>query len=230
MHIAFFDLDKTLIAKNSASLWIRSELRGGYVSRRTALRGFAWIAKYHLGAADLEPALRYAVRLMSGQLERDLHERTRLFFEREVRHLYRPGALRALELHRSQGHRLVLLTTSSNYLCQEVCADLGLDDHISNRFEVDENGRYTGSPVEPLCFGPGKVVLAEAYARHLGTTLEQCTFYSDSTSDLPMLEAAGTRVVVNPDQRLRRIARRLGWPIVDWGEARRAFTRAPVTT
>jgi phosphoserine phosphatase len=98
-----------------------------------------------------------------------------------------------------------------------VCHDLGLDACVCNRFEVDAQGRYTGRAHEPLCFGPGKVVLAERYAAGCGVPLAACTFYSDSHSDLPMLEAVGSPVVVDPDPRLRRLARQRGWPIEDWG-------------
>lgn len=217
MRFAFFDLDKTLIARNSATLWIKSELRDGHISRRTALRGLGWIVKYHFGAAEMDYALRNAVGLMTGLMERDLIERTARFFQRDIRSLYRRGALEAVERHRNAGDRLVLLTSSSSYLSELVCRDLRLHDYLSNRFEVDHDGRYTGLPVEPLCFGPGKVTLAQAYLQARGATFEHCTFYSDSLSDLPMLEAAGERVVVNPDPRLRREAKRRGWPVVDWG-------------
>jgi HAD superfamily hydrolase (TIGR01490 family) len=218
MAIAFFDLDRTLIAKNSASLWVRSELRGGHITRRTALRGLSWILKYHLGAADMDHALRHAVALLTGMREADLHQRTREFHARDIRGLYRPGALAALEEHRAAGDAVVLLTTSSNYLCEEVCRDLAFDGYLCNRFEVDDAGRYTGRPLEPLCYGPGKVTLAADYARARKVELEACVFYSDSHSDLPMLAAVGRPVVVNPDPRLKRAAKRRGWTVVDWGK------------
>ena len=68
-----------------------------------------------------------------------------------------------------------------------------------------------------LCFGPGKVVLAERYAATQGSSVRTCAFYSDSLSDLPMLEAAAQPMVVHPDVRLRRLARKRGWRILDWG-------------
>ena len=111
----------------------------------------------------------------------------------------------------------MLLSSSSCYLGQAVSRELAFDDYVCNRFEVDDAGRYTGRLFEPLCFGPSKVVLAERYVREHGVGLDACTFYSDSHSDLPMLEAVGHPVVVDPDPRLRRHARQRGWPVQDWG-------------
>jgi HAD superfamily hydrolase (TIGR01490 family) len=219
MPLAFFDFDKTLISRNSATLWLRFELEGGRITRLRALHALAWVLRYSLGAADLEEPIRRTVATLVGQREDEMRERARLFYERMVRHLYRPGALAAVGEHRGAGDRLVLLTSSSNYVSELVCRDLGLDDFICNRFEVDERGCYTGRPVEPLCFGPGKVSLAERYAGSCGERLADCAFYTDSSSDLPMLEAVGRPVAVHPDPRLRRVARRRGWPALDWGES-----------
>jgi len=218
MAVAFFDLDKTLISRNSASLWIRSELRGGHITRRIALRGMGYIVQYHLGMTQMEHALRYAVSILTGLREADIVARTRAFYEAEVAQLYRPGAREAVERHRAAGDRLVLCTTSSSYLSEAVCAELDLETALCNRFEVDDDGRYTGRAFEPLCFGPGKVALAQRWLVQNGERLEDAVFYSDSTSDLPMLEAVAHPVVVNPDVRLRRVARRRGWSLEDWGE------------
>ena len=218
MPVAFFDLDRTLISRNSATLWVRAELRGGFISRRTALRALAWVVRYQLGAADMEVPLRAAVSLVTGMREADIEARTRSFYARDVAHLYRPGGLEAIARHRARGDRLVLLTTSSSYLAAAVADHLRLDGFVCNRMEVDDDGRYTGRPIEPLCFGPGKVELARAYLRGLGAELSSCAFYSDSFSDVPMLDVVGEPAAINPDLRLRRLARRRGWPVLDWGE------------
>ncbi len=218
MAIAFFDLDLTLLSENSGRLWIRSELREGYVTRRKAAQAAIWLLRYRLGLGDLRPALREAIATLAETPERDLRARTWAFYEREVKHLVRPGAWAALDAHRDDGERLVLLTTSSNYLSEPVGEALGLDDLLCNRSEVLD-GLFTGAPREPLCYGSGKVELAGDYAAARGVELADCAFYTDSISDLPMLEAVGRPVVVHPDPKLRRCASARGWPIVDWGTA-----------
>jgi HAD superfamily hydrolase (TIGR01490 family) len=222
MGVAFFDLDRTVISRNSATLWIQFELAEGRISWRQALRAGAWVLRYSLGAVDLAEPIRRTVAALAGQNEAEVAARTARFHAQAVRPLYRPGVAAALARHRAAGDRLVLLTSSSNYVGEAVCRDLALDACVCNRFEIDAQGRYTGRAREPLCFGPGKVILAERYATACGVRLAACTFYSDSHSDLPMLEAVGSPVVVAPDPRLRRHARRCGWPIEDWGVPPRA--------
>lgn len=218
-RLAFFDLDKTLISRNSATLWIRFELSAGRVTRWQALQALAYVVRYNLGSVDLADAIRRSVATIAGQPEVEVRERAQVFYERLVRPLYRPGARTAIDAHRRAGDRLVLLTSSSNYMSEMVCRDLGIDDYVCNRFEVDAAGCYTGRAVEPLCFGAGKVQLATRHAERLGFSLADAAFYTDSVSDLPMLEAVGRPVAVHPDPRLRRVAKRRGWELVDWGRA-----------
>lgn len=215
MRIAFFDLDRTVLAVNSATLWLRRELRLGHITRKSALRGAFWVGLYQLGFAAIEDALGQAVRTLAGVEESTLKERTLAFWREEVRAHIRPGARRTLEEHRARGDRLYLLTSSSSYLSEAACQELGFHGSLANRFEVDA-GVFTGRALAPLCYGPGKVAHAEELAAALGASLAESTFYTDSYSDLPMLEAVGTPVVVHPDPRLSRHARRLGWRVERW--------------
>lgn len=217
MRIAFFDLDKTLISRNSATLWIRFELAAGRVTRWQALQALGYIVRYNLGRVDIEDAIRQSVVTIAGQPEDEMRARAEAFYDARIRPLFRPGGRAAIEAHRRAGDRLVLLTSSSNYVSARVCADLALDEYLCNRFEVDGDGRYTGRPVEPLCYGAGKLVLATRCAAAHGVPLSACAFYTDSFADLPLLEAVGEPVAVHPDPRLRRHARRRGWPIRYWG-------------
>ncbi|MCB9760369.1 MAG: HAD-IB family hydrolase [Alphaproteobacteria bacterium] len=217
MSIAFFDFDKTLIHQNSGSLWVRAELRGGYIGWGMAARATWWIARYHLGLSGLDEAVLDAVATLAGQRESDIRARTDRFYDAEVKPLFRPAAILTLQQHRAAGDRLVLLSTTSNYLAERVGMDLRMDALLCNRFEVDDHGVFTGRPDGPLCFGDGKLVHARAYAASLGVPLSETSFYTDSFTDLPVMEAVGRPVAVNPDPRLRREATRRGWPVVDWG-------------
>ena len=214
------DLDKTLLAHNSATTWVVSEFKAGRMSTLQALRGYYWIVRYQLGTVDLATVYRDAVRMYAGALEEEVLARTVDFYRAKVRGMYRPGARDALEWHRERGDLVVLLTSSSNYLSEMVSEELGLDGVICNRFEVDGQGRFTGRALEPLCVGDGKRVLAEKFAGQHHISMSKCTFYTDSVSDLPAMLALGHPVAVNPDPRLRREALARGWDVVDWGQPR----------
>ena len=217
MGVAFFDLDKTLLKRNSGSLWLKHELRHRQVSAWQGLRAFWWLVQYSAGFVELEGGLRIAVEYLRGKEEDEMRTRVHRWYDDEIKDLYRPGGQAALARHRDEGHRLVLLTSASNYLSERVADELQLDGYLCNRFEVDPEGRYTGRSLGTLCYGKGKLALAEAYVGEHGVSLEDCAFYTDSMADLSVLEAVGDPVCVNPDPRLRRIARSRGWPIRDWG-------------
>ncbi len=216
MPIAFFDLDRTLLPVNSAWLWLRYELERGYISWSNVAYATTWLTAYHLGIGSLDKPLREAIASYTGDAASDLRERTRDFYELKLAGTYRPGGLRSLDEHRRAGEPVVLLTTSSTYLSELVAAELDLDGYLCNAFEEDPSGRLTGRAVEPLCYGQGKVAAAVRFAKQHDCGLVDCTFYSDSVSDLPMLDAVGHPVVVDPDPRLRRLARQRGWPTVAW--------------
>jgi HAD superfamily hydrolase (TIGR01490 family) len=216
VSIAFFDFDETLIVGNSGNLWIRRELRSGNINRLQALRAASWMVRYRLGFASMEEALRTAIRSLAGTPEQALRQRTRDFYEEEVRQLYRSGARAAVDHHRSLGEACVLLTASSLYLSELVSAELRLDGVLCTRFRV-RDGVHTGESEGEVCFGAAKLRYAQEYAQRRGVSLAACTFYTDSYTDLPVLEGVGRPVVVNPDRRLRREAKSRGWRVVEWG-------------
>jgi HAD superfamily hydrolase (TIGR01490 family) len=215
--IAFFDLDKTILSVNSGSLWVRREVALGHLSKRTALKAMAWLARYHFGFASAEAMVAEAVSHLVGTPAAAIKDRTERFFVEEVRQTYRPGALEAIAQHRKEGTRLVMLTSSSNYLAELVAQELRFDAVLCNQLEVDARGLHTGQVVGGVCFGPGKLPFAQAEADRARASMRESVFYTDSYSDLTVLEAVGGPVAVNPDPRLRRLALKRGWRTVDWG-------------
>ena len=213
---AFFDLDRTLLDMNSSTLWAMHELRGRSISLRQFGRVLVWNALYHLSLIDIETAFREAVGHYRGRLYDDLEAETRAWFARDVAHHIRPGAAQALRDHRHQGHRLVLLTSASAFAARAARDTWELDDFLSNDFPTDDRGRLDGSFVTPLCYGPGKVERARAWASERDVDLATSYFYTDSYSDAPMLRVVGNPRVISPDPRLSREARQRGWPILQW--------------
>ena len=216
MTIAFFDIDRTLLSANSAKLWVRHELKRGAMRRRTAARGALWMALYGLGATRLDGALRAAALDLIGQPEAPLIEEVERFYRLLVRPTIRDAARRAVEAHRQRSEPVVLLTSSSNYIAELLREELGAQGYSSNRLLTDESGRFDGRFDEPLCFGAGKIWHARRWAERFDVPLQRCAFYTDSYSDLPLLKLVRSPRVVSPDPRLRREARRQGWPLLDW--------------
>jgi len=214
--VAFFDLDRTIIDVNSGVLYARSELRHGRISRFQMFQSLVWSALYHFDLVDLDRAFRVALSHYKGLPDAELRDRTTRWFEADVTTRIRPGAVQAIRHHQQAGHPCVVLTNSSSYAAEVACRRFGLDDWLANHFVQDSGGRLTGDYEAPLCYGAGKVVRAQKWADERGYSLQHSYFYTDSRSDLPMLEAVGFPIVVHPDPRLRRIARKRRWPIQMW--------------
>jgi HAD superfamily hydrolase (TIGR01490 family) len=115
--------------------------------------------------------------------------------------------------HREAGHVLALLTSATRYLAEPLGADLGIEHHLVSQLVV-RDGRFTGEVVQPVCYGRGKVYWAERFAAEHGVDLAASFFYTDSITDLPLLDRVGHPRVVHPDPRLRRLAQRRGWQVL----------------
>ena len=213
---AFFDLDRTLIGVNSAYLYANYERRRGRISLRQFLQASFWMGLYHLSLIDMERAFAQAVRQYRGAHDEELDRITADFFHDQVVPTFQPGAEDALSFHRQQDHPLVLLTASSPYMSRLAADTWDLDHWLCNIFPTDEKGRLRGTFERPMCYGAGKVHRASRWAKRHDVDLSSSYFYTDSYSDLPMLEVVGFPRVVNPDPRLRRAAQQRDWPIEDW--------------
>jgi HAD superfamily hydrolase (TIGR01490 family) len=215
-HIgAFFDVDRTLVACNTGRLFLRDLRRRGEISFLRALRALGWMAKYHLSLIDLQVIAAQIAQQMRGKSESEFAERCKRWVEDEVLPLVVPGALRQIEKHRAEGHVLAVLSSSPTYVTRPLAQTLGIDEVLSTTFEV-EGDTFTGRLVGPACVGPGKIHWAQDLVARRGVDLAGSFFYTDSYTDMPMLEQVGNRVVVNPDPRLRMAAKKRGWPIQDW--------------
>jgi HAD superfamily hydrolase (TIGR01490 family) len=213
---ALFDLDRTLLDCNSGRLWVQSEWRNGRITMGRAVWAGWWLGRYSLGMDDgLDKVFAQAAITLKDEDEDAFSARVREWFDTEVRHRLRPGARAALDRHRAAGDRLVLATTSSSYAGRVACDFYGLDDLICTTFEV-EDGVFTGRILHSA-LGANKADRAREWAQASGFDLAECSFYTDSHSDLALMEIVGCPVAVNPDRVLARIARDRDWEIVDWG-------------
>ncbi len=212
---AFFDLDRTLVTVNTANLWLKHAFKTGTIRTRDLIIGLGQVALYHLNLLDSEAAAKRFMRLTAqGHSVAEAERIVRAWYSANVAHLYSRPALDAVEKHRSEGHPLVLLSSTSPFQGKLVVEQLKMHACLSTEFEI-EGDNLTGE-ITQFCHGKNKVFAAERYAEKAGVDLSKSYFYTDSASDLPMLERVGRPVAVNPDPQLKRRAKREGWPIVEW--------------
>ena len=210
---ALFDVDGTLLARHSATLYMSHLRRTGQVRRRDVVRTLYYLAQYKLGLLDVESAMAVSMRWVEGRDEAAMEADCRTWYAGQVRPWLYPEMAAIVASHRQAGHTTALLTSATRYLAEPLGADLGVTHHLVTRLRV-RDGRFTGEAVRPVCYGRGKVYWAERFAEQQGVDLAESYFYTDSITDLPVLERVGHPVIVHPDPRLRRVAQRRGWPVL----------------
>jgi HAD superfamily hydrolase (TIGR01490 family) len=213
---ALFDMDRTLVRLETGSLYVRYQREIGEATVRDLAQTMFWVAQYTLGILDAPKVAEKVLMAIRGMPETVLASRCDDWFGRYVeRHITCAGR-EAVRRHLGDGDLCAIVTGSSPYASWPLARRLGIPHVVSSVFEIDERGCFTGRPEQPLCLGAGKVERARRLAREQGFRLEDATFYSDSVSDLPLLDLVDEPVVVNPDPRLRRIAQKRGWRIERW--------------
>jgi len=212
---AFFDLDHTVLDGSSGVLFTRYMWRRGLMSTRQMLGIARAGLSYKLGGGDFRASSRVMMSLVAGIPDDEMWERARAWFEELIAPRITDEARRRIQQHREMNHHVALLSAATPYVNIPTAEALGLQaaDVICTRLEI-AGGVATGNVIEPICYGEGKVHWTREYAGERGIDLTRSFFYTDSYSDLPMLRVIGHPIAVNPDIRLRWLARREGWPIV----------------
>jgi HAD superfamily hydrolase (TIGR01490 family) len=209
--IAFFDMDYTTLDASSGLLYVNYLRQQKRLSPLLLLRIAWWTLLYKVSVIDVNSAVPKLLSYVEHQSASRLMAESYTWFDDMLKDHIAPRAVEKIDSHRRQAHRVVLISASSQFAVQPVAEYLQLDFLCTQL--IDLNDELTGQVVDPPCYGAGKVVWAQRYAAAHGAALRDSYFYTDSHSDRPLLDAVGHPVAVNPDTRLKRLARKRGWPI-----------------
>jgi HAD superfamily hydrolase (TIGR01490 family) len=216
---AFFDLDKTVIAKASVMAFSRPLYREGLLSRRVLARAL-WSQVVFARFGARAPALdRLRLRLL-GLAQGWEQERVRHVVGTTLLQVISPiiykGALDLIEEHKRAGRRVYIVSAAPREIVEPLAHHVGASEAIATEAAV-KDGKYTGDLLRYLDGAQKATAIREVAERH-GISLERSWAYTDSATDVPMLEAVGHPVAVNPDRALRRIAQMRGWPVLKFTE------------
>ncbi len=209
---AFFDLDKTLICENSGSLYMRYRYQRGEIGGLDLLKGLGAYLQYKVGVLDIRNWTKNMMVQFRGQSEAELDREARAWFEESVARTIYPRAIELLRQHEERGHVVAIVSGATKFVVRPVAERLGVRHLLYTRLEV-ENGCFTGRVIEPICFEEGKIYWIQQFIEEQGIDLAKSFFYTDSITDLPLLDLVGHPVAVNPDPLLYRTAVRRRWPI-----------------
>lgn len=211
---AFFDVDNTLHPGPSIEERFFFHLWGqGLVGFREFFHSLLFLIR-HVPPVTRQP-LREHKLYLNGKRPSVIHPLAKAFVEESILPRVSREAIKAVEGHRSLGHRLVLVTASLDFLVSPLAEWLRVDALVAARAERDED-TFTGRLLPPFPYGEGKRTLVEHHAREHGLDLSRSYFYGDSPGDRHVLGVVGNPRVVNPIRGMARIARQQGWPIVKW--------------
>ena len=229
MQAAFFDLDKTVIAKAAMLAFGPHLRRAGLLNRWLVVRAlWGQLVFRYLGADEsrMEKMRTAALRVCTGWDSEHVGALVDEALTEVIDPLVFDEAVELIETHRAAGRRIYLVSASPQEIVRPLARHLGVDDAIASRARIDSDGRYTGE-IEFYSAGEYKVEAMEAEARIHGLDLAESYAYSDSVTDLPMLEAVGHPVAVNPDRGLLRVALEREWEIRVFERPRPLSGRSP---
>jgi len=213
---AFFDLDRTLMSGSSGAQFGRAAFRSGMVSRAQMTRWAIEHLRFRLRGAtdrDTDELVEQIRGLLAGVPERSLKRMVPDLLAGILPRIY-PEMLEEVRAHQDAGRPAFIVSAAGHGVVELLADVLDMEGGIGSRYEVAPDGTYTGELVGGLNYGELKIAPMRRFAAEHELDLETSWAYSDSVSDLPMLELVGNPVAVNPDAELARIARERGWRVM----------------
>jgi HAD superfamily hydrolase (TIGR01490 family) len=217
---AFFDLDKTIIAKSSTLAFGRPFYQGGLINRRTVLRSAYAQFMFALAGADddqMERMRSFITAMCAGWDVTQVREIVNETLHDIIDPIVYDEAVELIAQHKRDGHEVVIVSTSGEEVVAPIGAMVGADHIVATQMVV-EQGRYTGE-IARYVYGPAKADAIRELATSRGYDLAECYAFSDSVTDVPMLETVGHPAAVNPDRALRKVANERGWPVLSFTNA-----------
>jgi len=212
---AFFDFDGTIIYGYSATKFLREQIKRGDVKYSQLPELMATMAKFSLGSMDFSAMMTETSSYLEGIKEEDYVAFGEQLYKKHIAKLIYPETRALIETHLKKGHTVALVSAATPYQVVPAARDLGITHVMCTHLQV-QDGKFTGQVVRPTCYGLGKVAAADKIAEAEGVDIGQSFFYSDSDEDIQLLEHVGNPRPLNPNNRLRAIARGRGWPVQEF--------------
>ena len=212
-YIAFYDLDHTILAGNSATPLVQEAHKRGVMTDRL-YRHAIWLSiLYKLNIGEPIKMINRMLFWLKCLPEASIMKLSQEIFENIIKETIRPEILETIREHRVQKAMVVLLSSATSPICQPVTNYLDLDEMICTRLE-SESGILTGHTHGKLVYGPEKKVRMLAYCHENNHDPREAWYYGNSHTDRYVMEAVGFPVAVSPDKKLLRITKRNNWPIL----------------
>jgi HAD superfamily hydrolase (TIGR01490 family) len=214
-YAVFFDLDRTVLSLNSGNLLVREAYRGELMTTKDLINALflSFLYKFSLRNTDL--IIESMGKWVKGLPVEKIQELSQKIVRNYLIDSIRPEIKLEIIYHKEQKAEIILLSSAINSICDPVASHLGLNKVLCTEMESD-NGILTGRPVGKFCFSGEKEIRLSKFCQENGYNLSETWYYADSISDSPVFEIVGKQVCINPDKKLRGIAKEKGWKVFDW--------------
>jgi putative phosphoserine phosphatase/1-acylglycerol-3-phosphate O-acyltransferase len=215
-HIAaLFDFDGTIIAGYSATALLQEKFKRREMGLEEIIETANVMTQYSMGGISFSGLMTAAAKFMRGMSEESFREFGEELYKKHIARKVYPETRAIIRAHQAKGHTVAIVSSATVYQIEPTARDLDIEHILCSEYEI-ENGEFTGEIIRPLCFGEGKVIAAEKLAAATGADLDRSFFYSDSSDDIELLERVGRPRVLNPNSKLRGIAKDNNWPVEDF--------------
>ncbi len=225
---AFFDIDNTLIQGSSLVELALGLARMRYFRLRDVGPVLFKQLRFRLSgsehAGDMHRGREQALEFVRGRKVSVLLKLCDEIVSRSIAQKSYAETIDLAQMHLAAGQQVWLVSATPVQIGQTLAKHFGFTGALGTVAE-EEDGVFTGRLVGDVLHGPGKQHAVAALAAFQGLDLEQCTAYSDSINDIPMLSMVGTAVAINPDAKLKKEAARRGWVVRDYRSMRRAIRK-----
>jgi len=203
---AFFDFDGTIIYGYSATTYLREQLKRGDVTPAQLIELVKTMIDFGLGNMGFSAMMMATSQYLRGIEEAEYLNFSEELYRKHIAKLVYPESRALIEAHLRKGHTVALVSAATPYQVTPAARELGIEHVKCTHLEVVD-GHFTGSVIKPTCYGMGKVDAAEQLQKEFDLNISESFFYSDSDEDIQLLEYVGKPRPLNPNARLRRIAR-----------------------
>ncbi|MBI2059896.1 MAG: HAD family hydrolase [Nitrospirae bacterium] len=211
---AFFDIDHTIIHHSTGRIFTLYLYRKGYLQEKHLLKMGWYEMLYKINKMDWQRMMEYGLRIFHGMRVTELVDLMDDCFEKEMKPQIYTDARTLIQEHQKKGHVVVFNTATIRYMVERFQEYLGIHHALCSSVVIHD-GFITGQ-VGQVCYGANKAKLAVEFSQERNVDLSESYFYTDSLSDLPLLEIVGRPRVVNPQLLMKREAQKRGWEVLEF--------------
>lgn len=214
-HVAFFDLDNTILNSNSGKILILQAFKKGLINKNAIIQALILSVFYRIGLLSPERIMKKMASWLKGVPENQFIDFARNTFSIYIKNAIREQARKAIKYHKQNNGHTVILSAATHYICNPVKDVLEIDDVICSKMEVID-GYFSGYPEGEYCYGKEKLIRTKAYCETHNFDIDEAYYYADSISDLNVLEKVGNPMCVSPDAKLIQVAEKRRWQMFRW--------------